>query len=229
MGPIIDIDTYDCANDKRLSPWKDLFGYFTCRPGQWLPIVSKARSSMQVSAKLIRTRLGNEAKTLSRNTSKPSILGWFVKKNNLMKSSGMISLWLASSIQRSPGHRSYNHQKKVKENYQKVKVKVKRNCQNENMKKMKVTMMVALAAKRNFQNENLKKVKVKMIVAVKRYCQNENLKKVKVIMTPAVTRNCPLKENLKKVKSVVNCASLHLHLPQLRLQPKSSYQYHQWL
>ena len=48
-----------------------IFINITCKPLQWLPIVSKARSSMQVSAKLIRTKFGNEAKTLEREICLP--------------------------------------------------------------------------------------------------------------------------------------------------------------
>ena len=60
-----------------------IFINITCKPLQWLPIVSKARSSMQVSAKLIRTKFGNEAKTLKKRNNL-IIIPWYLgSKQNI--------------------------------------------------------------------------------------------------------------------------------------------------
>ena len=54
----------------------------TCSPLQWLPMVSKARSSMQVSDKSILTRCGNDAKTLISGRMNIQTKLWWGKWNS---------------------------------------------------------------------------------------------------------------------------------------------------
>ena len=93
-------------------------------------------------------------------------------ESNLMKSSGMISLWLPSSMQRSPGQRSYDHQKESKSEMER---------ENEYLKKfevtkVKVTMTITVkwskSEERESSNDSYTVKKVAVMMKVKRNYQN---------------------------------------------------------
>ena len=85
VGNLQDLPFHDWVFLKSASNCNSLVSrlcILTCSPLQWLPMVSKARSSMQVSDRSILTRWGNDAKTLISGRMNIQTKLWWGKWNN---------------------------------------------------------------------------------------------------------------------------------------------------
>ena len=85
VGNLQDLPFHDWVVLKSASNCNSLVSrlcILTCNPLQWLPTVSKARSSMQVSDKSILTRCGNDAKTLISGRMNIQTKLWWGKWNS---------------------------------------------------------------------------------------------------------------------------------------------------